>query len=92
MFVSELMILRESMAEGPWLLVAVIFLLLCIVIYSIFSRVIKLCYHPNQSPTREAPHATWLSWSALALLGMALIIGLTMPEWLMGWIDQIVKF
>ncbi len=92
LFVSELMILRESMAEGHWLLVAVIFLLLCIVIYSIFSRVIKLCYHPNQSPTREAPHATWLSWSALALLGMALIIGLTMPEWLMGWIDQIVKF
>lgn len=92
LFVSELMILRQTMADGHWWLVAVIFLLLCIVIYSIFSRVIKLCYHPNQSPTREAPHATWLSWSALALLGMALIIGLTMPEWLMGWIDQIVKF
>ena len=92
LFVSELMILRETMAEGHWLLVAVIFLLLCIVIYSIFSRVIKLCYHPNQSPTREAPHTTWLSWSALALLGMALIIGLTMPEWLKVWISQIVNF
>ena len=92
LFVSELMILRQTMADGHWLLVAVIFLLLCIVIYSIFSRVIKLCYHPNQSPTREAPHATWLSWSALALLGMALIIGLTMPEWLKVWIYQIVNF
>ena len=92
LFVSELMILRQTMADGHWWLVAVIFLLLCIVIYSIFSRVIKLCYHPNQSPTREAPHATWLSWSALALLGMALIIGLTMPEWLKVWIYQIVNF
>lgn len=92
LFVSELMILRQTMADGHWWLVAVIFLLLCIVIYSIFSRVIKLCYHPNQSPTREAPHATWLSWSALALLGMALIIGLTMPEWFKVWIYQIVNF
>ena len=92
LFVSELMILREMMAEGKWWLIAVIFLLLCIVIYSIFSRVIKLCYHPNQSATREAPHATWLSWSAIVLLGGALVIGLTMPEWLKVWIDQIVNF
>jgi hydrogenase-4 component F len=86
------MILRQTMAEGQWWLVAVIFLLLCIVIYSIFSRVIKLCYQPNQSPTREAPHATWLSWSAIVLLGAALVIGLTLPEWLKVWIDQIVNF
>ena len=92
LFVSELMILREMMAEGQWWLIAVIFLLLCIVIYSIFSRVIKLCYHPNQSSTRPAPHATWLSWSAIVLLGGALVIGLTLPEWLKVWIDQIVKF
>lgn len=92
LFVSELMILRQTMAEGQWWLVAVIFLLLCIVIYSIFSRVIKLCYQPNQSPTREAPHATWLSWSAIVLLGAALVIGLTLPEWLKVWIDQIVNF
>ena len=92
LFVSELMILREMMAEGQWWLIAVIFLLLCIVIYSIFSRVIKLCYHPNQSSTRPAPHATWLSWSAIVLLGGALVIGLTLPEWLKVWIDQIVNF
>ena len=92
LFVSELMILRQTMAEGQWWLVAVIFLLLCIVIYSIFSRVIKLCYQPNQSPTREAPHATWLSWSAIVLLGAALVIGLTLPEWLKVWIDQLVNF
>lgn len=92
LFISELMILRQTMAMGAWWLVAVIFLLLCIVIYSIFSRVIKLCYQPNQSPTRESAHATWMSWSAFALLSIALIVGLTLPEWLEVWIDQIVKF
>ncbi len=92
LFVSELMILRQTMAAEQWWLVAVIFLLLCIVIYSIFSRVIKLCYQPNQSPTREAPHATWLSWSAFSLLAVAFVVGLTMPQWLQMWIDRIVNF
>ena len=92
LFVSELMILRQTMGEGQWWLVAVIFLLLCIVIYSIFSRVIKLCYQPNQSPTRKSEHATWLSWSAFSLLAVAFVVGLTMPEWLKVWIEQIVNF
>lgn len=92
LFVSELMILRQTMAAEQWWLVAVIFLLLCIVIYSIFSRVIKLCYQPSQSPTRKAPHATWLSWSAFSLLAVAFVIGLTMPQWLQMWIDRIVNF
>jgi hypothetical protein len=33
-----------------------------------------------------------LSWSAIVLLGGALVIGLTLPEWLKVWIDQIVNF
>lgn len=92
LFVSELMILGRTLAEGHWIVAAAIFLLLCIVIYTIFSRIIKLCYHPNQSPVAEAPHARALSWSALAVMGAALVIGLTMPEWLDRWIDSIVNF
>ncbi len=42
------MILRETVPGNHWWLVAVLLLLLCIVIYSFCSRMIRLCYQPNQ--------------------------------------------
>ena len=48
LFLSELTILGEVVTAGKWWLVAGITLLLCIVIYSFCSRMIRLCYQPNQ--------------------------------------------
>ena len=44
LFVSELAILREVIAAGKWWLVGVMLLLLCIVIYSVCYRIVKLCW------------------------------------------------
>lgn len=90
LFLSELMIFREIFAEDKWWLAVAMLLLLCIVIYSICSRMIKLCYQPNQDEVHPSNVDKALSWSALTLLAAALVLGLWQPVWLTEWITEIV--
>ena len=89
LFVSELMILRGTIAGGAWWLVAGMLLLLCIVIYSFCSRMIRLCYQPNQDELHPSKADRALSWSALSLLAAAMVLGLWQPEFLRELINQI---
>lgn len=89
LFVSELMILRGAITGGAWWLVAGMLLLLCIVIYSFCSRLIRLCYQPNQDELHPSKADRALSWSALSLLAAAMVLGLWQPEFLRELIDQI---
>ena len=89
LFVSELMILRGAITDGAWWLVAGMLLLLCIVIYSFCSRLIRLCYQPNQDELHPSKADRALSWSALSLLAAAMVLGLWQPEFLRELIDQI---
>ena len=89
LFVSELMILRGAITDGAWWLVAGMLLLLCIVIYSFCSRMIRLCYQPNQDELHPSKADRALSWSALSLLAAAMVLGLWQPEFLRELIDQI---
>lgn len=89
LFVSELLILRETIAGGRWWLVAGMLLLLCIVIYSFCSRMIRLCYQPNQDELHPSKVDRALSWSALTLLAAAMVLGLWQPVFLRELIDQI---
>lgn len=89
LFISELMILRETVAAGKWWLVGAMLLLLCIVIYSFCLRMLRLCYQPNQDELHPTKADKALSWSALSLLIAALILGLWQPEALRNLIDQI---
>lgn len=90
-FLSELMILKQTIAEGRWWLVAGMLLLLCIVIYSFCSRLLRLCYQPNQDELHPSKTARTLSWSALSLLAAAIVLGLWQPQFLLTLIDQIVS-
>ena len=89
LFISELLILRETIAGSQWWLVAGMLLLLCIVIYSFCSRMIRLCYQPNQDELHPSKVDRALSWSALSLLVAAMVLGLWQPEFLRELIDQI---
>lgn len=90
LFVSELMILSQTVLLGKWWLVAALLLLLCIVIYAFCSRMIRLCYQPNQDELHPSKVDRALSWSALSLLAVALVLGLWLPGPLREMIDRIV--
>ena len=79
LFLSELMVFRGIFAAGKWWLALVMLLLLCIVVYSICARIIKLCYQPNQDELHPSRADRALSWSALALLIAAMVLGLWQP-------------
>ena len=89
LFVSELMILSQTIASTGWWLAAVMVLLLCIVIYSICYRVIKLCYQPNQDELHLSKINRRLSYGALSLLMAAIVLGLWQPAPLRAIIDRI---
>ena len=90
LFISELMIMAEALAGGDWWLIAIMVVLLCIVIFTICHRFIKLCYKPNQDELHPSNIDRRLSYSALSLLLVALVLGLWQPEFLTSIIDKIV--
>ena len=92
LFISELMILKQTIADTGWWLIALIVLLLCVVVYSICFRVIKLCYQPNQDELHLSNINRRLSYSALSLLVAAIVLGLWQPEFLKELITNIVTF
>ncbi|MBO5399301.1 MAG: hydrogenase 4 subunit F [Alistipes sp.] len=92
LFISELMIFKQAIAGGNWLLLATMLLLLCVVIYSICFRIIKLCYQPNQDELHLSKINRRLSYSALSLIVAAIVLGLWQPAMLSNIIDKIVTF
>ena len=89
LFVSELMILKQVITDRNWWLVAGLLLLMCIVIYSFGSRLIRLCYQPNQDRLHPSKAHKALSWSALSLLAAAIVLGMWQPELLQRIITEI---
>ena len=92
LFISELMILSQTIADDKWWLMVVLMFLLCVVIYSVCQRIIKLCYQPNQDELHPTNINRVLSYSALSLLIVAIVLGLWQPEPLVQLINQIVTF
>ena len=92
LFISELMILSQTIADGKWWLMVVMMFLLCVVIYSICQRVIKLCYQPNQDELHPSNVNRALSYSALTLLIGAIVLGLWQPMPLVELISKIATF
>ena len=90
LFISELMIMSEALAMGSWWIIAIMVVLLCIVIFTICHRIIKLCYQPNQDELHLSNINRRLSYSAMALLVAALVLGLWQPGILTNIIDKIV--
>ena len=90
-FVSEVMLFRETIAGGRWWVAGTVLLLLCIVIYSVCYRIVKLCYQPNQDSLHPAPARNALSWAAFSLLAAAMVVGIWQPALLQQLIDQIVS-
>lgn len=92
LFVSEVMIFKAIFTSGKWWLAAAMLVLMCIVLYSVSARIIKLCYQPNQEHLHPTTTDRMLSWSALILLFAAMVVGLWQPTLLCSMINQIATF
>ena len=90
LFVSEIMIFSEIVSVGSWWLLVAMLILMCVVIYNIWSRSLRLNYHSNQDTLHLSEVNRRLSYSAAVLLVIAIIIGLWQPEILKSAIDTIV--
>ena len=91
LFLSEVMIFKGIISNGSWWLLVAMLLLMCVVIYSIWSRTLRLGYHSNQDELHLSEVNRRLSYSAAVLLVVAIAIGIWMPEPLREAIDKIVN-
>jgi hydrogenase-4 component F len=91
LFLSEIMIFSEIVSEGSWWLLVIMLLLMCVVIYSIWSRTLRLGYHSSQDEIHLSAVNRRLSYSAAVLLAIAIVLGLWQPEVLKSAIDQIIN-
>lgn len=66
-------------------------LLICIVIYSVCVRLVRLCYQPTQERPHPSTSDRRLSWSALSLLLLAMILGLWQPDALCELLNEIAS-
>ena len=89
LFISELKILSQTVIAGDWWLTIAITVIMCIVIYSVCQRFVKLCYQSNQDERHLSKLNRRLSYSALSLLLVALVLGLWQPDFLLTLIDNI---
>ena len=91
LFLTEVMIFKGIISNGSWWLLVAMLLLMCVVIYSIWSRTLRLGYHSNQDELHLSEVNRRLSYSAAILLVVAIAIGIWMPEPLRNAIDVIVN-
>ena len=91
LFISEIMIFSEIISVGSWWLLIAMLILMCVVIYAIWSRTLRLGYHYNQDELHLSEVNRRLSYSATILLVVAIAIGIWMPEVLRNAIDVIVN-
>ena len=91
LFISEVMIFSEIVSVGSWWLLVAMLILMCVVIYAIWSRTLRLGYHTNQDELHLSAVNRRLSYSAAILLLVAIILGLWQPDFLTEAIDKIVN-
>ncbi len=91
LFLSEVMIFSEIVSVGSWWLLVAMLVLMCVVIYAIWSRTLRLGYHSNQDELHLSAVNRRLSYSAAVLLIAAIILGLWQPDFLREAIDTIVN-
>ena len=90
LFVSEVMIFSEIVTVGKWWLLILMLVLMCVVLYSIWSRSLRLSYHSNQDELHLSAVNRRLSYIASIPLVVAVVLGLWQPKFLTDMIDTII--
>lgn len=91
LFVTEVMLFSEIASQGRWWLLILMVVLMCVVLYAIWSRSLRLNYHSNQDELHLSEVNRRLSYSASVLLLIAVAVGIWQPDMLKDIIDSIVN-
>ena len=91
LFISEVMIFTEIVSVEKWWLLVLMLILMCVVLYSIWSRSLRLSYHSNQDEVHLSAVDRRLSYIASLPLVVAVVLGLWQPQVLVDAVDNIVR-
>jgi hydrogenase-4 component F len=91
LFISEVMIFSEIVSVGSWWLLIAMLILMCVVIYSIWGRSLRLGYHSNQDELHLSAVNRRLSYLATVLLAVAIVVGVWQPDFVRDAIDVITN-
>ena len=91
LFISEVMIFSEIVSVGSWWLLIAMLILMCVVIYSIWVRSLRLGYHSNQDELHLSAVNRRLSYLATVLLAVAIVVGVWQPDFVRDAIDVITN-
>ncbi len=90
LFMSELLLLRELGCDGRWIVFGILAILLCLVISTLYSRMLYVCYH-TPDPNRQlhlGERRTWLTTIELLLLVAAFALCFYQPDWLKALMNE----
>jgi hydrogenase-4 component F len=90
LFISEVMIFSEIVSVDMWWLLILMLVLMCVVLYSIWSRSLRLNYHVNQDELHLTAVDRRLSYIASLPLVVAIVFGLWQPAVLNDAINSII--
>ena len=90
LFISEVMIFSEIVSVEKWWLLVLMLVLMCVVLYSIWSRSLRLSYHSNQDELHLSAVNRRLSYIASLPLVAAIVLGLWQPKFLDSAIENII--
>jgi hypothetical protein len=85
------MIFTEIVSVEKWWLLVLMLILMCVVLYSIWSRSLRLSYHSNQDEVHLSAVDRRLSYIASLPLVVAVVLGLWQPQVLVDAVDNIVR-
>lgn len=91
LFISELLIFKQMIADGKYLLLAVTVLGLCIVMYNVGRNIIRLCYNPSRRKLERYKISWRLVVPVIVLLAIAVVFGIWQPGGLVKWLEIIVN-
>ena len=90
LFISEVKIFSEIVSVEKWWLLVLMLVLMCVVLYSIWSRSLRLSYHSNQDELHLSAVNRRLSYIASIPLVFAIVLGLWQPKVLNDAINAII--
>jgi hypothetical protein len=85
------MIFSEIVSVEKWWLLVLMLVLMCVVLYSIWSRSLRLSYHSNQDELHLSAVNRRLSYIASLPLVAAIVLGLWQPKFLDSAIENIIS-